>query len=58
MRKTTQRRSGPVRYELVSKDGLKIGPFDLAYDAVLYAERIWPGEEMDEDWDVQIVGVE
>jgi hypothetical protein len=57
----TQPRSGPVRYELIDRFGMLRGRFDTAHDAILAAERIWPGEEQDPDhtgkgYDIQVVG--
>ena len=59
----TRGRSGPVRYELVDKDGniWKGGQFNSAIEAAKCAGLLWPGQYQDEDhtgngWDVQVVG--
>lgn len=54
-------RSGPVRYELIDKDGnVAMISGDVA-NLALYAAHKWPDQEQDEDrtgqgWDVQVVG--
>jgi hypothetical protein len=57
----TRGRSGPVRYEIVSKEGTRIGPYDTADRAFWWAHQFFPDQEQDEDrtgkgWDVQVVG--
>lgn len=58
----TSPRSGPVRYELVDKDGHVLErKFSSALAAGLFANQFWPDQEQDEDragngWDVQLVG--
>ncbi len=54
-------RSGPVRYEVVDKDGNIHGSWDTAGRAFNFATKAWPDQEQDEDrtgkgWDVQVVG--
>lgn len=61
--KLTRGRSGPVRYELIDKNGRIVGSFNTANSAGEYAKRTWPDQEQDEDrtgkgWDVQVVGCE
>lgn len=58
----TQRRSGPVRYELVSYRGEIFGPYPTAQAAAEAAKIKWPHQHQDEDrvglgWDVQVVGL-
>jgi hypothetical protein len=60
----TQRRSRPVRFELIGKDGSKHGKFRTHLAAAEEAERLWPGEpaaELDDadpvGWFVQIAGL-
>ncbi len=48
------------KYELIDKDGKKRAEAALASDLILYAERLWPGEEQDPErsgngWSVQEV---
>lgn len=57
----TQPRSGPVRYELIGKDGFVEGSFSTVAAAMEAAKRWWPDQEQDEDrtgkgWDVQVAG--
>jgi len=64
--KLTRPRSGPVRYEVVDKDGKVVrGPdgtrFYTAGGAAMWAMHLWPDQEQDEDrtgkgWDVQVAG--
>lgn len=60
----TRGRSGPVRYELVDKDGHVLErKFSSALAAGLFANQFWPDQEQDEDragkgWDVQLAGCE
>jgi len=61
--KLTQPRSGPVRYEVVDKDGatMKGITFRTAQEAGEAARWMWPDQEQDEDrtgagWDVRVVG--
>lgn len=59
----TQPRSGPVRYELIDKDGVAHGPFTTAKIAVGIAMATWPDQEQDPEltgkgWDVQVMGAE
>jgi len=60
----TRGRSGPVRYEVVDKDGkLMKGKFRTAQEAGEAARWMWPDQEQDEDrtgkgWDVQVEGCE
>jgi|KBSMisStaDraftv2_1062788.scaffolds.fasta_scaffold173708_3 hypothetical protein len=57
-------RSGPVRYEVVDKDGKTMkGAFRTAQEAGEAARWMWPDQEQDEDrtgkgWDVQVAGCE
>jgi len=56
-------RSGPVRVEVIDKDGKMHGPFHTLIEANTYARKHWPDQEQDEDrtgkgWDVQVVGCE
>lgn len=56
----TRPRSGPVRYELIDKDGKTHGPFNNLKATWKYAETHFSGQEQDEDrtgngWDVQII---
>lgn len=55
----TQPRSRPVRYQLIGADGKKYGKYDTLELLVEEADRLWPGQEQDEDrtgkgWDVQV----
>ena len=57
----TQHRSGPVRYELIDKDGKSHATYPTAWQAGLAASLLWPDQEQDEDrtgkgWDVQLAG--
>lgn len=66
----TQPRSGPVRYQLIDKDGLSVcdwglstRTFETASAAAEEARRRWPDQEQDPDrtgagWDVQQMGAE
>ena len=60
----TQPCSGPVRYEVVDKDGKTMkGAFRTAQEAGEAARWMWPDQEQDEDrtgkgWDVRVVGCE
>lgn len=58
----TRGRSGPVRYEIVSRQG-HISPvkFTSASEAAGHAKVLWPDQEQDPErtgkgWDVQVVG--
>lgn len=58
----TQPRSGPVLYEVVSRNGnISSAKFQSAEAATIYARDCWPDQQQDEDrsglgWDIQIVG--
>lgn len=57
----TQPRSGPVRYELIDKDGKSVAQFAKAEYASDFANVRWPDQEQDPDrtgkgWDIQVVG--
>ncbi len=59
----TQRRSGPVRYKLVSNDGRSVATNASARYLSELAGRLWPDQEQDPDrtgwgWDIQIVPIE
>ena len=41
----TQWRSGPVRYELIDKDGRMHGPFRGFIELQSYAEWRWPSQD-------------
>lgn len=61
--KLTQRRSGPVRYEVVAMNGTRRGNFETANAAAWWARDVWPDQSQDPDrtgkgWDVQVVGAE
>lgn len=54
-------RSGPVRYELVDKDGRIQGAYSTGWAASMSAHQLWPDQEQDEDrtgkgWDIQVEG--
>ena len=56
-------RSGPVRYELLNKEGLIVGVYETAQRAGEVAAIFWPNQQQDEDrtgagWDVQVAGSE
>ncbi|WP_315731717.1 MULTISPECIES: hypothetical protein [unclassified Bradyrhizobium] len=62
-------RSGPVRFELIDKDGIPINAnggirfFVSATDAAAYARKLWPDQSQDEDrtgrgWDIQVMGAD
>lgn len=58
---SAQPRSGPVRYELISKIGVPHGTFPSAELAALRALTLWPDQEQDPDrtgkgWDIQVAG--
>jgi hypothetical protein len=55
---TQQPRSGPVRYELIDKDGKVICEHGAAINCAIAANLLWPDQEQDPDrtgkgWDVQ-----
>lgn len=57
----TQRRSGPVRFRLISPSGHSMGTFDTALEAASASSGFWPGIGQDEDrtgagWDIEVVG--
>ena len=57
----TRSRSGPVRYELIDKDGQIAARHSSAAWLGAIAKEWWPDQEQDEDrtgkgWDVQVVG--
>jgi len=57
----TQRRSGPVRFELIDKDGRPVASYTNVRELGEAAELYLPGQEQDEDrtgkgWDIQVVG--
>jgi hypothetical protein len=59
--KLTQPRSGPVRYELIDKDGKVAARHSSAAWLGERAKEFWPDQTQDEDrtgkgWDVQVVG--
>lgn len=55
----TRGRSGPVRYEIIDKDGRRAPmTFGTAQAAAEHAKAMWPDQEQDEDrtgagWDIQ-----
>jgi hypothetical protein len=56
-------RSGPVRYELIDKDGKVAARHSSAAWLADRAKEFWPDQEQDEDrtgkgWDVQVAGCE
>lgn len=62
-RELTRPRSRPVRLELIDKDGKACAWAETPHDLILFAERMWPGMEQDEDrtgrgWTIQPVGAD
>jgi hypothetical protein len=59
----TRGRSGPVRCEIVDRDGRVHGTFHTLIEANAYVRKHFPDQEQDEDrtdkgWDVQDAGCE
>lgn len=59
----TQPRSGPVRYELIDKDGSRIATNVSAGHLAIVAGQMFPDQEQDPDrtgkgYDIQVVGAD